>query len=158
MNWTHIRLIVVLVLLEGEVLAAVLGREAAEAGGAQRLEAERVQALDGLDLEQRVAGQDEQPVVVDVVQLGAAVLPADLGPGVVEGDAGERQLDLLLLLLPAAAADDGDLRAVEVDDRRRPDLEPLALAQGLGQRQGGRGRLELLPRPGSRSRRGRPAP
>ena len=94
--------VVVLVLLEGEVLAAVLGREAAEAGGAQRLQAERVQALDRLDLEQRVAGQDEQAVVLDVVELGPAVLPADLGAGIVERDAGERQLDLLLLPLPAA--------------------------------------------------------
>ena len=63
--------VVVLVLLEGEVLAAALGREAAEAGGAQGQEAQRVQALHGLDLQERVARQDEEAVVLDVVDLVA---------------------------------------------------------------------------------------
>ena len=136
--------VVVLVLLEGEVLAAVLGREPAEPGGAQGLQAQPVQALDRLHLEQRVARQDQQTVVLDVVDLGAAVLPADVGTGIVEQHPRQRQVDLLLLALPAQAARGDHPRAVQVEHRHRAHLLPLALAQGLGQLEGGGTGLQLL--------------
>ena len=74
----HRDVVVVLILFEGEVLAAALVGKAPKARGSERLQAHGIQPLDHLHFEQRVAWQDQQAVVLDVVQLGAAILPADL--------------------------------------------------------------------------------
>ncbi len=125
--------VVLLVLLEGEVLAGGLRREAAEAGRAQGLQPELVDPLDELHLGDRVARHDHQAVVDHVVDLAAAVLPADLEARIVEGHLGERQVDLLLLALPAEAAAHGDARAVQMEDRDGLDLDALAALQRFGQ-------------------------
>ncbi len=137
--------IVVLVLLEGEVLPRGLRREAAETRGAQGLQTELVEPLDALDLENRVARHHHQPIVGHVIDLAAAVLPADLEAGIVEGHAGEWQVDLLLLALPAEAAAHGDTRAVQVENRNGLDLDAIAPPQGLRQRDEISDRLQALP-------------
>ena len=150
--------VVVLVLLEGEILPAVLRGESAEPCRAQGLQAHRVQALDHLHLEQRVAGENQQPVLLDVVDLAAAVLPTDLGTGIVEQHPRQRQVDVQLLALPAQAARGGHPRAVKMKDGRRPHLQPLALAQRLRQLQRRRAGLKLLAHQAGHRRRNRRRP